>query len=166
MVNKKVLIGTLIFLIIVFMGFIQINIVNTKALSPIGNGNDNYELVKGEFGEDFEEFIKDNAEVKIYSKNEENKNTIVRVEDKEFMINTNNAVIQKIYDLGNKVYSNLIGIKNSIGEKIKKNTSEKINSENEEGKEYNNNGKNNNVDANKSNEKLNKIVEDFLEKSN
>lgn len=166
MFNKKVLIGMLTFVIIVFIGFIQINIVNTQALSPIGNGNDNYELVKEEFGEDFEEFIKDNAEVKIYRNNEENKNTIVRVEDKEFMINTNNTVLEKIYGVGNKVYSNLIGIKNSISEKIKKNNSEKNNLENKEGKEKNNEEKDNNLNTNKSDEKLNKIIEEFLEKSN
>ena len=55
MFNKKVLIGTLIFSLLILIGFVQINIVNTRALSPIGNGEDNYQLVKEEFGEDFEE---------------------------------------------------------------------------------------------------------------
>ena len=77
--NKKVLIGILVFFIILIVGFIQINVINTKALSPIGNGEDNYELVKEEFGEDFEEFIKDNSEIKIYTPNDEIESTTIKI---------------------------------------------------------------------------------------
>ena len=139
MINKKVLIGTLIFLIIVIFGFIQINVINTKALSPIGNGEDNYELVKEEFGKDFEEFIKDNAEVKIYTPNDQIENTTIKINNKEFIINMNNKITEKFYDLGGFLYN---GFSNII---------EKIS-----GKVESNEGSNNS-------EELDKIIDDFLE---
>jgi len=139
LINKKVLIGTLIFLIIVIFGFIQINVINTKALSPIGNGEDNYELVKEEFGKDFEEFIKDNAEVKIYTPNDQIENTTIKINNKEFIINMNNKITEKFYDLGGFLYN---GFSNII---------EKIS-----GKVESNEGSNNS-------EELDKIIDDFLE---
>ena len=139
MINKKVLIGTLILLIIVILGFIQINVVNTKALSPIGNGEDNYELVKEEFGKDFEEFIKDNAEVKIYTPNEQIENTTIKINNKEFIINMNNKITEKFYNLGGFLYNGF----SSIIEKIT-------------GKVENNEGSNKSED-------LDKIIDDFLE---
>lgn len=142
MINKKVLIGTLIFLIIVVVGFIQVNIINTKALSPVGNGEDNYELVKEEFGNDFEEFIKDDAEVKIYTPNDEIENTTVKVLNKEFIINMDNKITEKIYDLGGFIYNGFSSIMNKINGKI-----------------------NNNEENNKS-EDLDKIIDDFLEDKN
>ena len=139
MINKKVLIGTLILLIIVILGFIQINVVNTKALSPIGNGEDNYELVKEEFGKDFEEFIKDNAEVKIYTPNDQIENTTIKINNKEFIINMNNKITEKFYNLGGFLYNGF----SSIIEKIT-------------GKVENNEGSNKSED-------LDKIIDDFLE---
>lgn len=152
--NKKVLIGTIIFALIVFIGFIQINIVNTKALSPIGNGEDNYELVKEEFGEDFEEFIKDNAEVKIYTSSEEGENTTIKLGDRELMISTDNPITEKFYMLGSSIYNSFNSISNKINGKIKENNSEDDKKGNE----------NNSADTNE--DKLNKIVDDFLEESN
>lgn len=169
MFNKKVLIGTIIFSLMVFIGFIQINIINTKALSPVGNGEDNYELVKEEFGEDFEEFIRDDAEVKIYTSQLENDSTIIKIEDKEFKVSTDNVVTEKIYMVGSKIYSGFTSIKNKINGKIKNdNKNEEKNSTNEGDKEDINNieveGKKENTNGN--NDKLDKIVDDFLEKSN
>lgn len=169
MFNKKVLIGTIIFSLMVFIGFIQINIINTKALSPVGNGEDNYELVKEEFGEDFEEFIRDDAEVKIYTSQLENDSTIIKIEDKEFKVSTDNVVTEKIYMVGSKIYSGFTSIKNKINGKIKNdNKNEETNSTNEGDKEDINNieveGKKENTNGN--NDKLDKIVDDFLEKSN
>lgn len=180
MFSKKVLIGTIIFSLMVFIGFIQINIVNTKALSPVGNGEDNYELVKEEFGEDFEEFIRDNAEVKIYTSQLENDSTIIKIEDKEFKVNTDNVVTEKIYMLGSKIYSGFSSIKNKINGKIKnddknEDKNEEINSNNEEtnlinegNKEDINNteGEGKEESTNTNNDKLDKIVDDFLKKSN
>lgn len=139
MINKKILIGTVIFLVIVILGFIQINVINTKALSPIGNGEDNYELVKEEFGKDFEEFIKDNAEVKIYTPNDQIENTTIKINNKEFIINMNNKITEKFYNLGGFLYNGF----SSIIEKIT-------------GKVENNEGSNKSED-------LDKIIDDFLE---
>lgn len=139
MINKKILIGTVIFLIIVILGFVQINVINTKALSPIGNGEDNYELVKEEFGKDFEEFIKDNAEVKIYTPNDQIENTTIKINNKEFIINMNNKITEKFYNLGGFLYNGF----SSIIEKIT-------------GKVENNEGSNKSED-------LDKIIDDFLE---
>ena len=142
MINKKVLIGTLIFFIIVVLGVIKINIINTKALSPVGNGEDNYELVKEEFGKDFEEFIKDDAEVKIYTPRDEIENTTVRIYDKEFIINTNNRLTEKFYEMGGFLYNGFSSIIDKINGKIKNN---EINNESED---------------------LDKIINDFLEENN
>lgn len=142
MINKKVLIGTLIFFIIVVLGVIKINIINTKALSPVGNGEDNYELVKEEFGKDFEEFIKDDAEVKIYTPRDEIENTTVRIYDKEFIINTNNKLTEKFYEMGGFLYNGSSSIIDKINGKIKNN---EINNESED---------------------LDKIINDFLEENN
>lgn len=176
MFNKKVLIGTIIFSLMVFIGSIQINIVNTKALSPVGNGEDNYELVKEEFGEDFEEFIRDDAEVKIYTSQLEDDSTIIKIEDKEFKVNTDNVVTEKIYMVGSKIYSGFNSIKNKINGKIKNdNKNEETNPINEEIKSTDEGNKEdvNNTEVegkeestNTNNDKLDKIVDDFLEKSN
>ena len=143
MFNKKVLIGILIFFIILIFGFIQVNIINTKALSPVGNGEDNYELVKEEFGEDFEEFIKDNSEVKIYIPSDEIENTTIKIYDKEFTININNKVTEKIYDFGGFLYNGFTSITEKISDTINNNEVE-------------------NIDKNE-NEDLDKIIDDFLE---
>ena len=175
MFNKKVLIGTLIFSLLILIGFVQINIVNTRALSPIGNGEDNYQLVKEEFGEDFEEFIRDNAEIKIYTTDENNENTTIKVSDKEFMINANNPVTEKIYMLGSSIYNGFNSIKNKINDKIKTDDKdEETNSINENSQEdinESNQYDENNIEpkdknTNTNSDKLDKIVDDFLEKSN
>ena len=64
MSNKKILLGLIMLSIIVIGGFVKINIINTNALSPIGNSESNYEKITNEFGEEFEEFIKDNSYIK------------------------------------------------------------------------------------------------------
>ena len=46
--------------ILLIVGFVKINIINTESLSPLGNTDDNFKVVSEEFGEDFQEFIKDN----------------------------------------------------------------------------------------------------------
>ena len=99
-----------IFLIVLFcvtlIGLIKVNILNTKALSPIGNTNDNYKLVSEEFGEDFSNFIQDKSPVKIYV--EEDEETMVRLGEKDFiiksesnLINFAKGVFSKVEDLFN-----------------------------------------------------------------
>lgn len=142
MINKRVVVGTIIFLIIIVLGFIQINVINTKALSPIGNGEDNYELVREEFGKDFEEFIRDDAEVKIYTPNDNNENIMVKVLNKELIINFNNKITEKFYNLGGFIYNGFNSIINNFNRKT-----------------------NNTEDSNNS-EDLDKIINDFLEENN
>lgn len=143
MINKKVIIGTAIFFVMTLLGFIQINIINTKALSPIGNGEDNYELVKDEFGEDFEEFIKDDAEIKIYTANDNNENTTIKVKSKEYIINMNNKITEGFYNMGGFIYNGFDSIINKVSGKIKKDNTEE-----------------------NSNQDLDNIINDFLEEKN
>lgn len=65
-------------------GLIKINIINTRALSPFGNGKENYEIVSEEFGEDFSKFIKDNSLLKIYCNKGED--ILVRIKENDFKI--------------------------------------------------------------------------------
>ena len=99
-----------IFLIVLFcvtlIGLIKVNILNTKALSPLGNTNDNYKLVSEEFGEDFSNLIQDKSPVKIYV--EEDEETMVRLGEKDFiiksesnLINFAKGVFSKVEDLFN-----------------------------------------------------------------
>ena len=62
------------------IGLIKINMVNTRALSPLGNADNNYELVSKEFCEDFSSFLKDNSKIKIYSKDQ----IVIRIGKKDF----------------------------------------------------------------------------------
>lgn len=119
MFNKKIILGLSLFAIVIFLGFIKINIINTKALSPNGDGESNYELISQEFGEDFEEFIRDNSEVKIYPGEGSIKNTIIRIKDKEFIINTNHIIFEKTMFITEKIVNNIIETKNNISLKMK-----------------------------------------------
>ncbi|MBE6051620.1 MAG: hypothetical protein E7214_13475 [Clostridium sp.] len=74
-------------------GLIKINVLNTKALSPLGNAKENYEKVKDKLGKDFSGFIYDNANIKIY--NNEKGNILIRVGDKDFKISKESAIIKK-----------------------------------------------------------------------
>ena len=58
---------TILLIGLVFIFLAEINVENTKALSPIGiSSEDNFQMVSSEFGKDFENFIQDKAKVKIY----------------------------------------------------------------------------------------------------
>ena len=119
MVNKKIILGLSLFVIVIFLGFIKINIINTKALSPTGEGESNYELISQEFGEDFQEFIKDNSEVKIYPGEGSIENTKIRIKDKEFIINTNHIIFEKVMFITEKIVNNIIETKDNISLKMK-----------------------------------------------
>jgi hypothetical protein len=82
---------------IILIGIIKIDIINTKALSPLGNTNENYRLVSEEFGEDFSNFIKDDAFLKIYKESEED--TLVRLGNSDFRINNKSIFILKIEEI-------------------------------------------------------------------
>ena len=133
MFNKKITIPTLIIILIVVIGFIQINIINTKALSPIGNTEDNYELVSEEFGEDFTEFIKDNADVKIYTGDADD-DASIKFKGKEIRLKKENPFIRGVATVGIKIKDTFFGIKAAVDNKIKainKNNEEKENTNDE-----------------------------------
>ena len=90
---KKVLPAFLI-LFFVLVGIVKVDIINTKALSPLGNTNENYKLVSEKFGEDFSKFIKDDSFLKIYKESE--KDVLIRLGNSDFKIRNQSAFIEKI----------------------------------------------------------------------
>lgn len=88
-------------LFFVLVGIIKIDIINTKALSPLGNTSENYKLVSEEFGEDFSNFIKDNSFLKIYEEPE--KDVLVRLGNSEFKISNESSYIKKIREIIAKI---------------------------------------------------------------
>jgi len=100
--TKKVKVVFILFIFsFVMIGLVRINIINTKALSPLGDTNENYDKIKDELGEDFSDFIKDNADVKIY--NEESKDIIVRAWDKDFTIKDESDISSEIKNISEKI---------------------------------------------------------------
>lgn len=79
------------------LGFVKINIINTKALSPLGTTSENYDLVHEEFGEDFSNFIQDKSPIKIYV--EEDKETMVRIGETDFIIKSESTVTNFINEM-------------------------------------------------------------------
>lgn len=74
-----------------FTGLIKINIINTKALSPLGTATRNYEIVSEEFGEDFSNFINDKSYIKIYD--DDSTETMVKIGDNDYIINDESKVV-------------------------------------------------------------------------
>ena len=93
---KKVL-PVFLILFFVLVGIIKVDMINTKALSPLGNTNENYELVSEKFGKDFSNFIKDNSFLKIYK--ESGKDILVRLGDSNFKIKNESVFINKIEEI-------------------------------------------------------------------
>ena len=98
---KKVLPAFLI-LFFVLVGIIKVDMINTKALSPLGNTNENYKLVSEKFGEDFSKFIKDNSFLKIYKESE--KDILVRLGDSDFKIRNESVFIEKIEEMFKNIH--------------------------------------------------------------
>ena len=118
---KKWIIPTILF-IMVMVGCIIVNIKNTEALSPFGNTIDNYKIVTKEFCEDFSEFIKDKANIKIYLNKEED-TAQVHIGKNEIKFTKNNIFITKIKSIGNFFIKQISKIENTL-EKITENTEE------------------------------------------
>ena len=106
----------------VMIGCIIVNIKNTEALSPFGNTIDNYQIVTKEFGEDFSEFIKDKANIKIYLNKEED-TAQVQIGKNEIKFTKNNIFITKIKSIGNFFIKQISKIENTL-RKITENTEE------------------------------------------
>lgn len=181
MINKKIIPGIIISLLIIFFGFIKINIITTKALSPIGNSESNYEKIKKEFGHEFEEFIKDDSFIKIYDNRESEDRFTVKVGDIEFLVKDTNVVIEKFQEYYTYFITGYGIAKENVEEKlafINKNKEEKLEEKDEEKVEdiIEENEKEINVNSEiikeenevkKSDEKSNKldeIIEGFIKK--
>lgn len=121
MKNKKyVIIFLSLVSVIVIAQLIKINIINTKALSPVGNTDDNKKLVNTEFGEDFNSFIQDNSNIKIYD-NEDEKGYLVTINDNKIRIKEESYlvnIIKKGFLLMGNISQKLISGIENLFEKI------------------------------------------------
>lgn len=121
MVIFKKYIIPIILLVFVIIGAIKINIVNTKSLSPLGNSDDNFNLVSQEFGEDFQEFIMDKSQVKIYTGEENDNSAMVKVFNKEINLTMNNVFLRKLKPVFNYIGKTVSNIRDNFNEKRKNN---------------------------------------------
>lgn len=110
-INFKI-VFILFVLVFVMIGLVRINIINTKALSPLGDTNKNYEKIKEELGEDFSNFIKDNATIKIYYG--DSQDTIVRAWDKDFTIREESDITAVASNISGKIGDFFSEIKDKI----------------------------------------------------
>ena len=132
----------MVLLILVAIGAIKINIINTKSLSPLGNSDDNFNLVSEEFGEDFQEFIMDKIAIKIYTGEENDNLAMVKVFNKEINLTMDNIFLKKLKPVFNYIEKTVSNIKDKFNEKRK-----------------NNNDNSNSVDS----YDLDNTVDDFIE---
>ncbi len=137
--------------ILLIIGFIKINIINTESLSPLGNTDDNFKVVSEEFGEDFQEFIKDNSTVKIYVGEKNDGLATLKIYNKEIKLTSDNLIMNTIKVAGENVNNVFINIRDKINKSINTNS------------EYNENSIEIN-DDNKSD--FDKSVDDFIETIN
>ncbi|AQR89364.1 hypothetical protein [Clostridium saccharobutylicum] len=110
-VFRKILPGCLM-IIIVVMGLIKVDVINTNALSPLGNTNENYKIVSEEFGEDFSNFIKDNSFLKIYK--EDGDDILIRLGNSDFRITNQSNFLKKIQGVFNNISHGINGAKETI----------------------------------------------------
>jgi hypothetical protein len=90
-----------VILFFVLIGVIKIDMINTKALSPIGNTTENYKLVSAEFGSDFANFIKDNSFLKIYK--DSDKYILIRLGNSDFKIQSESTFMKNIKAIFEKI---------------------------------------------------------------
>lgn len=100
----------LISIILLIIGFVEVNIINTESLSPLGTTEDNFKVVSDEFGEDFQEFIMDKSPIKIYVGEKNDGMATVKFYNKYINLTNNNFIMNFIKDLAtytNKPYINI-----------------------------------------------------------
>ena len=100
----------LISIILLIIGFVEVNIINTESLSPLGTTEDNFKVVSDEFGEDFQEFIMDKSPIKIYVGEKNYGMATVKFYNKYINLTNNNFIMNFIKDLAtytNKAYINI-----------------------------------------------------------
>ncbi len=118
---KKILIP-IFAVILLIVGFVKINIINTESLSPLGNTDDNFKVVSEEFGEDFQEFIKDNSTVKIYVGEKKDGLATVKIYNKEIKLTSDNLFMNTIKTAGEHINNAFINIKDKINKSTKTNS--------------------------------------------
>ena len=100
----------LISIILLIIGFVEVNIINTESLSPLGTTEDNFKVVSDEFGEDFKEFIMYKSHIKIYVGEKNDGMATVKFYNKYINLTNNNFIMNFIKDLAtytNKAYINI-----------------------------------------------------------
>lgn len=104
----------LISIILLIIGFVEVNIINTESLSPLGTTEDNFKVVSDEFGEDFQEFIMDKSPIKIYVGEKNDGMATVKFYNKYINLTNNNFIMNFIKDFikdlaiyTNKAYINI-----------------------------------------------------------
>ena len=100
----------LISIILLIIGFVEVNIINTESLSPLGTTEDNFKVVSDEFGEDFQEFIMDKSPIKIYVGEKNDGLATVKFYNKYINLTNNNFIMNFIKNLAtytNKAYINI-----------------------------------------------------------
>ena len=125
----------LVAVILLIIGFVKINIVNTESLSPLGTTDDNFKVVRTEFGEDFQEFIMDKSPVKIYVGEKNDGLATVKVYDKSINLTNNNFLINSIKTLGSYISNTCSSLKDKII-KITKTKNENIKNEDNNKSEF------------------------------
>lgn len=110
----KVYLIPLISIILLTIGFIKINIINTESLSPLGTTEDNFKVVSNEFGEDFQEFIMDKSPIKIYIGEKNDGMVKVKICNKYINLTNNNFILNFIKNLENYTKKYYINIRNKI----------------------------------------------------
>ena len=93
----------LISIILLIIGFVEVNIINTESLSPLGTTEDNFKVVSDEFGEDFQEFIMDKSPIKIYVGEKNDGMATVNLTNNNFIMN----FIKDLATYTNKAYINI-----------------------------------------------------------
>lgn len=117
---KKYLVP-IIAVIIVVIASVKINIVNTEALSPLGNSDDNFKLVSAEFGEDFQEFIMDKSSVKIYIGEEDDGEAMMKIYNREINLTKNNFFMNSLDYIGNCINKAFSFIRDKFNKNTKSN---------------------------------------------
>ena len=125
----------LISIILLIIGFVEVNIINTESLSPLGTTEDNFKVVSDEFGEDFQEFIMDKSPVKIYVGEKNDGLATVKVYDKSINLTNNNFLINSIKTLGSYISNTCSSLKDKII-KITKTKNENIKNEDNNKSEF------------------------------
>ena len=106
-------------LVFAILNLVKINIINTKALSPVGNTDDNKKIVNSEFGDEFKSFIQDNSNIKIYE--ETNGEYLVTINDNKIRIKEESSLLKgtkKVLLKVKSITSNLISNIESLFQKI------------------------------------------------